>query len=251
MSIHDRIQIVSHLQQMCWEIFATSVQVLKTGISEYDYAELLRKEFKKKKIVSFWYDVPIFVLFGTTRFLDIASKDYQIKSPHKSVFLQEGDPIYIDFHPQDADTKLWGDWNSMVVFHPRVGRDDEQIAFLEEVRDIQRKGFLHLRATMNASDIANYYVNEFEKHDIILSDVRNNVGHSMHSGPKLPEKRLFLENGMQKPLGDEIYAIEPGGYRKKRLGKGIVVGRFEECVLVTQREPAIILGSQKLLPLVI
>lgn len=243
-------EIVRELQETCFEVFETVIPLLKMGMSEFDLAEIIRRELRKRGIIDFWYDVPIFVLFGQRRFLDIASENYPTKSPHKDTYLKSGEPIYIDIHPQDHATKIWGDWNSMLVFHPRKGIDDEQVAFLEEIREIQREGFSHLRSTMTAADVAKYYLNEFEKHAIVLSDVRNNVGHSMHSGPKLPEKRLFLEKKVNKQLGSKIYAIEPGGYRNKKSSEGIVVGRFEECVFIPKEGKTIILGSQKLLPLI-
>lgn len=249
--MENKIAIITNLQMGCYEAYSNIVSRLQQGINELEVEKLIRLEMAKKGITEYWYDVPIIVTFGTKRFLDIANKDYAIKRPKLDVHLQVGDPIYIDIHPQDTKTKLWGDWNSMSVFNPRKGVDDEQVSFLDEVRTIQREGIERLRSDMTASDIASFYFTEFEKRSVVLSDARNNVGHSMHAGPKLPEKRTFLEKGFQKILGEGIYAIEPGGYRAKKSGDGIVVARFEECVYIPEEGKSKLLGILEELPLVI
>jgi Xaa-Pro aminopeptidase len=247
--MHDRITITTSLQSACYESFAAVMTKLEIGMSETKIADLLHKEMTEKGINEYWYDVPIFALIGADRFFEIANKDYKAKSPHKNVYLQVGDPVYIDIHPQDTVKKIWGDWNSMLVFRAREGIDDEELAFLEEIRDIQRKSFSLLNAQMTAADVAIHFITEYEKRNITLSDVRNTVGHSMHYGPKLPEKRIFLEKNNNTVLGEGLFAIEPGGYRKKNSGKGYLVGRFEEVVFIPKNGNARLLGIDKPLAL--
>jgi Xaa-Pro aminopeptidase len=248
--MEDKIIITDKLQTACYEAFSSIVAKLQSGMSELEIAKKIREALKQKKISEYWYDVPIFVIIGADRFFDIAKRNYPAKSPHPDIFLQEGDPIYIDIHPRDTTTKIWGDWNSMVVFRPGSETDEEQVSFLEEVRKIHRKGIEKFNSCMTAADVAEYYFSEFEKRTITLSDVRNNVGHSMHSGPKLPEKRTFLEKGNNTVLSEGIYAIEPGGYRKKKSGKGFVIGRFEDAIYIPKSGNAKLLGKSELLPLV-
>jgi Xaa-Pro aminopeptidase len=248
--MENQIAITAKLQSACYEAFFSVVSKLQVGMSESEIAKMVRDAMAQKGITEYWYDVPIFTLIGVDRFFSIAKNDYGTKSPQAEKKLHEGDPIYIDIHPQDTKTKIWGDWNSMLVFHPRSGIDEEQIAFLDEVRTIQRKGIEKLTSSMTAADIANYFFTEFAERNIILTDVRNTVGHSMHSGSKLPEKRTFLEKGNHQVLGEGLYAIEPGGYRKRKSGEGFVVGRFEDCVYIPKSGNARLLGKTGFLPLV-
>ncbi len=247
--MNERIAATSHLQEISYDSFKTVVKVLHAGMSEMDIVHMLRDEMEKSGVTTYWYDVGIFVLIGTDRFMQIekAGHNYEQKSPSKDVLLKEGDVVYIDIHPQDDRTEVWGDWNSMFVFHPREDLDEEQVAFLEEVRNIQRNGIDHITSSMTASDVARYFFDIFDMHGIVLSDSLHNVGHSMHEGLKLESHRIFLDKDTDIVLGEEIYAIEPGGFRQKKTGEGILVGRFEECILIGS-DTSQILGRRDLLP---
>ena len=248
--MNDTAAIVSQLQKASYDSYRVVVQNLSVGMSEKEIAQMLREEMNKRGMQHYWYDVPIFVLIGTDRFLQIkqAGHDYAKKSPGETT-LEEGSVVYIDLHPQDEMTGQWGDWNSMFVFHPRFGVDDEQVAFLDEMRSIQRGGIEKIRSTMTAAAVSEIFFSAFEKHGVTLSDPLNNVGHSIHAVPKSKSKRVYLDKETFTVMGEGLYAIEPGGYRQKRSGNGIVVGRFEECISITEKG-AEILGRQQLLPLI-
>lgn len=252
MEITKRIKTVSQLQQASANVFKNVVFSLKVGMSELEIAELLKLEFKNRNISEFWYDVPIIVLIGTQRFITGANSDYATKSPSKEYLLKEGDILYIDMHPQDSKTGLWGDWNSMVIFHPRKGIDDEQVNFLVEMRKIHREGISKFTPTMTGADIMSDYFDAYKNTGItpILGE-KPDVGHTIHEGPKVNAHRLLLNMKNNTPIGGYVYAIEPAGFRPKKSGDGIVVGRFEECVYIPKEGNAVLLGSQELLSLVV
>lgn len=252
MEITERIQIVSNLQQTASNVFKGVAPFLKVRMNELEIAELIKEEFKKCGIIDFWYNVPIIVLIGTERFMTGANSDYAAKNPSKNCLLKKGDVIYIDMHPQDSETGLWGDWNTMVVFQPRKGTDDEQVTFLEEMREIHREGISKLTPNMMGADIMSYYLDAYKNNGItpILGE-KPDIGHTIHEGLKVNAHRLLLNTENTTPIGGYIYAIEPAGSRPKKSGDGIVVGRFEECVYIPKEGNSVLLGSQELLPLVV
>ncbi len=69
----------------------------------------------------------------------------------------------------------------------------------------------------------------------------NNVGHSIHAGPKIKAQRIWLDEDNNAPLGEGIFTIEPGGFRNKKEGIGIVVGRFEDCIYISPDGKAVLL----------
>ena len=252
METTETIKVISKLQKTSVEVFKVIARSLKIGINEQDIAELIRLEFKKRNIVDFWYDVPIIVLVGTKRFINGANSDYATKSPSRASTLKEGDTIYIDLHPQDSKTRLWGDWNMMVVFHPRKGIDDEQVAFLKEMQEIHREGITKFTPAMTGANIINYYFDTYKKRGITpLIGKKPDVGHTIHAGLKVNANRLLLTAKNATPIGGYIYAIEPGGSRSKKSGEGLVVGRFEECVYIPKEGTAVLLGNQEFLPTII
>lgn len=245
MTISFQVEVVDKLQKICAEIYIHVVASLKTGMSEKDIAEMVRREFSKRGINEYWYDVPIMILIGEDRFLDMAKPDYALKSPSEHSLLREGNSIFIDMHPMDSNG-FWGDYSAMSVFKPEA-EDQDKVAFLREVFSIQRQGINAITTGMRANVIANLFKNTFAKNNIISLDVRrSNVGHSMHKGPKKnadgTDKRTFIESGVTVLLDEGIYAIEPGGFQKKNDGR-ILVGRFEDCVYVPKKGRAMILGN--------
>ena len=193
------------------------------------------------------------VLVGAERFKSgSVASDYAIKSPSKEIILKEGDVIYIDLHPMDTQTQIWGDWNTMTVYKPSTDYHFEQVRFLEDFRKIQRETVASLKPHMTGSNTVEYVLSQFEQNNITpLFDDRQNIGHSLHSGPKDQAKRIFLDNKNNSKLGGNIFTIEPGGYRPSTLGIGILVARFEEAVYIPEDGNPRILGYQKLLPVVI
>ncbi|MDO8573736.1 MAG: M24 family metallopeptidase [Candidatus Daviesbacteria bacterium] len=252
MKTSNALDVVANLQNTSAEVFKTISKSFEVGYSEAEIAALIKLEFRKRGIVDFWYDVPIIVLIGTERFISGANADYATKSPSVDAVLKDGSIIYVDVHPQDNQTKIWGDWNTMAVFHPRVGIDDEQVAFLEEIREIHRKGIAQLTPTMTGADVINYYFTAYKEGGIMpIIGNKPDVGHTVHAGVKVDAKRLLLCEENTTPIGEHIYAVEPAGYRPKKSGEGVVVGRFEECVYIPKLGNAILLGSKELLALTI
>ncbi len=252
MDIAERITVVNNLQKTSSDVVRSVFQSFKTGMSEYEIAEIIREEFAKKGVQGFWYDVPIIVLIGTERLINGANADYATKSPSKEYVLKDGSTIYIDVHPEDAETSLWGDWNTMAIFHPRAEIDDEQVAFLEEMREIHREGIAKLKPTMTGADIMNWYFDLYQKRGITpLQGQKPDVGHTIHEGLKINAKRMLINAENTTLIGGHIYAIEPAGFRPKKSREGMVVGRFEECVYIPKDGNTILLGSKELVDLTI
>ena len=253
MIILDFATKVDRLQKISQDIYLKTITSLATEMTEADIAESVRTEFRKKGINYFWYDVPISVLIGEDRFLTMAEKDYRIKSPSADVKLQRGNTIHIDMDLMDAEGN-WGDFSATSVFQPKSEIDYEKASFLTLIQKIQREGIKHLTSQTTASQVARWYINKFKEENITLLDVRNTVGHSIHSGSKKypdgREKRMFLEEKNETPLGEGVYAIEPGGFRKSIVGNGFVVGRFEDCVYIPPSGKPLILGNYDFLPVV-
>lgn len=252
MDITEKIKVVSKLQKTSVEVFKAITPSLRTGISELDIANLAKQEFSKRGVSEFWYNVPFIVLIGAERFkIGTTTSNYTIKSPSKEVYLEDGMPTHMDFAPMDSKTKIWGDFASTIVFHPRNGIDNEQLSFLDEMRKIQRSAIEQITFKTTGAEIANYYLNIFAKKGITLLDARNNVGHSIHEGPKDQAKRVWLDQNNNEPLGEGIFTLEPGGIRPKKDGTGIVSARFEECIYIPKEGNAVILRNQELLPIII
>lgn len=252
MGITDRVSIVSNLQQISLNVFKSVITSLQGGMSEVDIAKLLKSEFKIRGIEEFWYDIPQNVLIGVERFREGTTiTDYEIKRPSQEIFLEDGLPVFIDLSPVDPQTKQWGDWSSTAIFHPRQDLDNEQLAFLEEMRQIHRQGLTLISSEVTGSEIISYYLEALNQRGITLLDVRNNVGHSVHSGAKDRAQRIWLDKGNENKLEEGIYAVEVGGFRVRKDGKGASVGRFEECIFVPKEGNAILLGINDLAPLII
>lgn len=246
----EDVAITARLQKLCFDSYVQISSKLKSGMNELDIADKLMKVLSEKGIDEYWYDIPIFVLIGPARFKDMGNSDYVVKSPSPQVLLKEGSIIYIDMHPMDTDSGRWGDWNTMAVFHPSE-KDREQVDFLKLVRDMLHDGIRKISSQWKGSDVFDYYLHRFKENNITLLDARNNVGHSMHARVKEMSDRKYLDRNNQSLLAGGIYAIEPGGFRSRQNGNGIVVGRFEECVFIPEHGNAVLLGYKKLLPLVI
>lgn len=247
-----KAHVVSRLQMAAFDAFMAVSKSFQEGLSEAAIAKMVRREFEKCGITEHWYDVPIHTSIGTERFvISTTTTDYAIKRPQEDVFLAAGDVMHIDTSPMDPATKLWGDWSTTVVFLPREEKDREQVEFLQEFRNLHLAGILNITANTTGAEIAAHYIDAFQKRGITLLDVRNNVGHSIHSGSKADAKRIWLDLDNDQPLGEGIFTIEPGGCRDKRNGDGIVVARFEECIYIPPEGSAQILGYAKTAPLAV
>lgn len=240
----ETIAIVTRLQKTSAEVFKATEASLVSGMTEVDIADLIRQEYKKRGVSQYWYDVPINVLIGAERFkVGITTSDYVVKSPSKDVHIVDGSPVFIDLSPVDSETGWWGDWAATLVFHPRRGIDDEQVSFIREMRHIHRQGFADITALTTGADVAKFYLSEYGKIGATLLDVRNNVGHSMHRGPKSLTERVWLDESNTEPLGEGIFTVEPGGCRAKQNGEGAVMARFEDCIYIPPKGTAAVLGN--------
>lgn len=216
---------------------------LNSGRSEAKIANAVKAELKTMGITDFWYNLGIMVLVGEDRFRIMAAPNYSDKTPQENVILKDGMPFFIDIHPQN-ELGRWGNFAATGIFKPS---DDEAVRFLTEMQIIQQETISSLTPVMSGADIARNLLQKFEMQDIQLVDVRSNFGHSMGSGLKQDYKRLFLDENTQETIGGLIIGIEPGGYKPRQNGTGIVVARFEDCVHISLNgEPARVLGRNGL-----
>lgn len=242
MTWHEKSEIVGRLQTACAAVFELVVSNLQIGMSETHIADMVRTNLNKHGISDYWYDVPIFVLIGADRFQTMDSTDYDLKSPTANSLLRAGSPLYIDMHPVDTDTKLWGDWNSMVVFQPRPGNDDEELSFLHWMRELQRSVIRKITSSTTGAEVSQYFAEAFQRTGTTLLDVRDTVGHSVHSGAKAKADRIWLDRDNSEPLGEGIFTVEPGGIRTGKHGE-VLVARFEDCIYIPKTGSAIVLDK--------
>lgn len=250
--IPKNIEKVNKLQLLSYSIYLNTIKQIKTGMSEIDIASVISKQFKERGVDKFWYDVPIMVLIGEGRFLDMTG-DYGKKSPSDNHLLKIGDTINVDFTPMDEEGD-WGDFSATCVFHPKTDYDFEKVEFLKLVRRIQKEGIKRIRSANTGRNIAALFLEKFKENNITLVDVRNNVGHSMHSGTKKfpdgSEKRKFLAANNIQTIGEGIFAVEPSACRKSIIDKNkIVVGKFEDCIYLSTSGTPLLLAPNKKLPL--
>lgn len=246
-----KVKVVSNLQNTSKMVFKTVMSRLKSGMSEEDIASEFRTEFRKRNISDFWYSIPIIVLISVERFLTGANANYDIKSPANDIKLKDGSLIYIDLHPMDQETKFWGDWNSMIIYRPREGVDDEQVIFLEEMRQIHRDGIAQITSKTTGKELIDFYTKTYESKGITpIWDKIKDIGHTLHEGPKDSVSRRFITADDIQTLGGNIIAVEPSGFRRKNNHE-VVVARFEECIYIPENGIAIILGNNELLPLIV
>lgn len=173
----ENIKKVSKLQLCSYYIYSNTIRRVKEGMSEIDIAKIISEQFKERGIKQFWYDIPIMVLIGEDRFLDMTG-DYKNKSPSVNHLLKIGDTIHIDLTPKDKEG-FWGDFSATCVFHPKTDYDFEKVEFLRLVRKIQRDGIKRIKSVNKSSDIANWYLGKFRENNMTLVDVRNNLSHSI------------------------------------------------------------------------
>lgn len=242
------VHVVGKLQRVCVRAFTDVTASLRVGMSEQDIAVALRAHMTSQGITEHWYDVPFNVLIGVERFrIGTTTTDYAVKAPDPTVLLQEGQVVFVDFAPMDSKTGIWGDWSSTCVFHPKTAAQRKQVTFLEEMRKLHRRGIAQITAKTTGADVAHYFLDQFARRGVRLLDVRNNVGHSMHAGPKGEANRIWLDLDNTKPLGPGIFTVEPGGISSD----GNMVARFEECIRIPEKGHAVVMGPKEMVPLVV
>jgi hypothetical protein len=195
----------------------------------------------------FWYDIPIVVLIGTTRFAQLAAPEYGAKSPSQHVLLQAGMSFFVDIHPRH-ESGCWGNFAATGVYRPV---DRESVAFLKQMQGIQEAGIHQLNREQTGGLVARWFIRQFEEGEVELFDVRANFGHSMGSGLKSDYQRLFLDENNTTPIGGGIYGIEPSGVRRGRPGEISAMARFEDCVYIPPDSGwAVFLGRTEPVPVV-
>lgn len=227
MKLEEKVRIVGNLQIECADTFVAVLSSVKPGMSEHDIANELRAHMAWKGIADYWYEVPFIVLIGVERFCEgTTTTDYGVKAPSPDVVLSRGDVIHVDFSPMDPATGIRGDWSSTGVYQPETKAQHEQVDFLEKMRTLHREGARRITASTTGADVANYFHERYKQFETTLLDVRNNVGHSIHTGPKAQANRTWLDTTNTTPLGPGIFTVEPGGVTTD----GTKVVRFEECI---------------------
>jgi len=244
----ETIEAVAQMQQQCIEAYLTVTASLRAGISEAEIANTIIEELRGRGVSRFWYDIPVVVLIGPVRFMQMVEPDYAIKNPSAEVHLQEGLPLFIDIHPQHASGQ-WGNFAATSLFEPQ---DQESVSFLKLMQQIQGEGIAALMSDMTGAEVAQWFQQRFQAEQIELVDVRGNFGHNMLQGPKVDtngkDKRSFLDEHTQTPIGGYIWGIEPGGIRKRGSGD-FLIARFEDCVYVPPEEGSpVLLGRQEPVP---
>ena len=212
-------------------------------MSEADLEAGIRSELAQLGVVDYWYDVPIMVLAGSGRFLDMTNDDYESKSPSTDVQVHTGDPVFVDIHPRSENGR-WGNYARTFVVNPT---QNDQLLMLGRMRDIQMSGIKMMPHMKTTLDLANYYGRELRQMQIELVDVRGNFGHNMGSGEKKAfTGRTFIDDETMVPLVDQIWGVEPGGF--KTFGSRIVVARFEDCVHVANHSALMLGGTEQFNP---
>ena len=140
----------------------------------------------------------------------------------------------------------------MIVYSPKLEKDEEQVQFLEEMRQIHREGISKITNKTTGKELINYYIKSYEVKGItlILDNIKD-IGHTIHRGPKESVNRRFITANDLNTFANSIIAIEPSGFKKKKNSNETVVARFEECVYVPDSGKATLLGNNDLIPLIV
>jgi Xaa-Pro aminopeptidase len=244
--VQPTTQVVSRLQRACATAFTEVMSTLTPGKTEQEIADALRRHLANQGLTQHWYDVPFVVLIGVERFrIGLTTPDYTIKAPSPDVRLEAGLTLHADFSPMDPDTGIWGDWSSTCIFRPTTSAHSQQLAFLETMRRLHRKGITLITAQTTGAEVAEYFLDRFAGLGVQLADVRDNVGHSIHAGPKSQANRTWLDLQNNHPLGPGIFTVEPGGITEDDH----LVARFEECIHIPESGPATVVDSGPMVPL--
>lgn len=237
--------ITKDLQIKCLDTYLETMGELEAGQNEAQIAKRIREKLDKRGIVDFWYNVPIFVLFGVERFMTTGEKSYDIKNPKRNRILEGGDPVFIDMHVRDIESGVWGDFSATVIYKPIF---QEQVDFLAEVQNIQNQTIAEISSETTPNQLASSFLRRFDLAGITPVDVLNNFGHIIGRGEKNSWSRIFIDTETETPtMANAIWGIEPGGYMDTLQGR--VVGRFETCVWVSPSGRVIDLTGNPQLPL--
>ena len=240
----DEVEITRILQEQSINAYRGVTASLRPDLSEKGIAQAIIAELKAAGITEFWYDIPVLVLIGERRIRQLAESGYTQKKPREEIVLRENTLFFIDIHPRHSSGR-WGNFAATGVYEPA---DDQVIAFLKGLQHIQEECIKGLSPTMTGNDVATWFQMRFQQQNIELLDVRHNFGHNMGFGPKNSYQRLFLDEHNSKPIGGQIWGIEPGGIHRHLSNSGVLMGRFEDCVHVPLNGPPSTLGRDSPIP---
>jgi len=244
-SLPAHVAAVDVMLRHCKATYLDVAGTLRSGLSEADIHDRLIEALQQGGVTDYWYDIPVLVLIGATRFIRMADRGYDAKRPRRDVFLQNGDPFFIDIHPRHGEG-FWGNFAATGLFHPA---SDDEAAFALSIQRIQHSGITHFHSGMTGAEIAGWFRRQFVQADVQLLDVRGNYGHSMGHGEKSSYVRHFLDHQNTDAVAGLIYGIEPGGIQRLPDGRTLV-GRFEDCVYFPEQGYAVQLGGSEPVPVV-
>src|SRR3989338_8386878 len=89
----EAVEATTYLQRHCQEAYLTVAASLQAGMTERAISTAIKKELATRGISDFWYDIPVMVLFGERRFLDMTRPTYSQKEPGDTK-LEEGAPFF-------------------------------------------------------------------------------------------------------------------------------------------------------------
>jgi hypothetical protein len=239
------VDITRILQEQTINTYMSVTASLKPNLSEKAIAQAIIAELKAAGVTEFWYDIPILVLIGERRILQLAQTGYTQKKPQEEIILRENTLFFVDIHPRHSSGR-WGNFAATGIYEPA---DDQVITFLKGLQHIQEECIKMLSPTMAGKDVAVWFQKKFQQQNIELLDVRRNFGHNMGFGPKNSYQRLFLDEHNPQPIGGQIWGIEPGGIHRHPSKSGVLIGRFEDCVHVPLNGSPSTLGRDSPIPI--
>lgn len=233
----EEIEITDRLQAKCIKAFFHVLNQLKTGVTEEQIAKIARSELEKLGITDYWYDVPILVLIGSKRFIDMSKPNYQTKKPSSEIALQPDDTLFVDIHPRDSTSGRWGNFARTVVYNPQ---SSEKLKKVQQMSRIHRDSIASINSDMSVSQVAKMFDIKFQKDRISLLDVRNSYGHNMGIGEKDSFERTFITTNCPYSITGQIWGIEPSGVFVNQA----LVARIEDCIHVSSSGTKILGGEQ-------
>lgn len=242
----EQIEQSRWLQTQCYKVYMAVAESLQAGMSEVNVEQKARDEFAKRGVTEFWYNIPIYVWFGSNRFKHMRNPDYDVKKPRADVILTQDAVVHIDMHPQypspEPTRAWWGNFAGTFIWRPD-DNSQAMISYLDYMQQLQRQGISKITAETTCRDVADWFLAEFERDGTTITDVGGNFGHNMGYGSKNAFPRSFVAPDNPTLLAGQIWGIEPGGF------KGDLVARFETCIYLLSQGQAQILGVQETLPL--
>jgi len=184
--------------------------VMKVGWTEKKIAKECRGYMRFHGVHSFWYhNVPALVLVGERTTLSISGREYDPTDTR----VQKNDLITIDLSPEIDG--CWGDYARSFVMEDCkvVGLHDMDFPkSIEHFEGLNEEWGLHLCLLRTAHPEMTFEEVFHKMNDLIQEkgyenlDFKGNLGHSIenHLG-----KRVYIERGCQRKLGEGLFTFEP------------------------------------------